>query len=210
MPDFVLTIEGQQPLQGTLTLEEPVQRNVKRILNDFERQDMNFQSRTLDPEWREQYPNMNQAPQVGPFFLTPNTTSGGNRTPMANWKPYLQAINGVTNDNDQKWRYYINDHSGYYNRAGWDKLESLWMGDNLVNEIETQRGFSRIETLFLEDGPPDPALVNYEQMPWLVHRFTVVTSNNTIVEPPPGRIYSPIVVKRGLVLWIQSDLLVSV
>jgi hypothetical protein len=177
-----------------------------RLKNDYERADLHYRSRTLDPDWV----GHRQTPQVIPIFLTPAYSSGGNRTPVGSLKGYIQRINGIASDKDRKWRYYVNDHSGYFNVTGWDKLELLGMGDNLVNVIEEFRGFMSIETLFLEDGPPDPQIINYENTPWLIHRFTVITDVNRVIDPPPGRIYSPLVIKRGLKAWIPASHLIEV
>jgi len=187
---------------------EPLPWDIWRIRNDFESPAWDYACRTLHITWMN--PEMKQAPQVVPFYLTPNATSGGNRTPVETWKPYLWAINGIVSDDDRKWRYYTATNSGYFNRSGWAQLESLGMGDCLVRVLGWERGFARIETLYLEDGYPDPGTINYELTPWLVHRFTVITPANNVIDPPPGRIYSPLVVKRGLQLWIKSELLIEV
>lgn len=185
----------------------PQPLTLRRLRNDYERKDLNYTCRTQLPDWVN--PNMRQAPQVIPLFLTPNATSGGNRTPLTSWKSYIWQINKIQDEGDRKWRYYTARNSGYFNATGWPQLESLGMGDNLVNVLEERRGFSRIETLILEDGQPDSQLVNYERTPWLIHRFTVITPNG-VIDPPPGRIYSPVVVKRGRELWIQTALLIEV
>src|SRR3990167_6274896 len=64
---------------------EPLPWDIWRIRNDFESPAWDYACRTLHINWMN--PEMKQAPQVVPFYLTPNATSGGNRTPVETWKP---------------------------------------------------------------------------------------------------------------------------
>lgn len=190
----------------------PYPGNIVRFANDFENELWNYACRTLHPEWPN--PNMRQAPQVIPLFLTANSIQSGNTTNISKWKGYIWEINGITSEDDPKWRYYTNSHSGWFN-SGYPALETLAMGDNLAMVLETIKGFSRLHTLVLEDGPPDPNIVNGIDTPWLVHRFTVSTPGNNVIDPPPGRIYSPFVVSRriydiGKAVWADNRTLVNV
>jgi hypothetical protein len=174
--------------------------NLWRVKHDYE-QPPYFTARVNQPGWKN--PRMKQAPEVFPLYETPHTNSAGGRVNMSAMETWLRELSG--NDR-RKWNYYINDHSGLYNRNGWPKMELLIFGGALVYvEMETDN-WCRIAAL--PAGQVPSATVTPWRTPWLVQRFAVVTASNTIIDPPPGVIFSPLVANCDL--WIQKSRLVKV
>jgi len=159
-----------------------------------------YTARVNLPGWKN--PNMRQAPEVFPFHSSPRPNSKGARTNMTKLEAFLRHLNPTK----QKFNYLINPHSGWFNNQGWPKWERLAMGGNMVNVLEEERGYSRIESI-RSDVAPNPLTVTPWRTPWLIQRFNVVTSSNRSIDPPPGEIYCPIAVPFGEQVWIPSNLL---
>ncbi len=161
--------------------------------------------RMLDPTWRAKSMYW-AAPAVHPMYIAKNPAHSTIRTRLSPWETYLRTLNSTKN----KWNYYTNDHAGLFNGTGWDKQETLVMGNNLV-VVDRIEGFgkdlmmAKLRTLFIEDPQPDPELLNYQTCPWLIHKFTVITRKGFVVDPNPGAVYYPVIVKRGGQGWIQLD-----
>lgn len=160
--------------------------------------------RMLKPSWR--FKSMHwAAPAVHPMYLSKNPVHSTNRTRLSRWETFLRTLNNTKN----KWNYYTNDHAGLFNGTGWDKQETLVMGNNLVvvdKIIKGRRGrMAKLRTLFINDPQPDADLLNYQTCPWFIHKFTVITRKGFVVDPNPGAVYYPVITKQGGEGWIQLD-----
>lgn len=154
------------------------------------------------PDWDN---NMTwAAPAVHPMYISTNPAHSTIRTRLSPWEKYLRTLN----DTKRKWNYYTNDHAGLFNATGWDKQESLVMGNNIVvvDRIGAHRKvgqMAKLRTMFIQDPRPDPELLNYQTCPWLIHKFTVITRNGSVVDPNPGSVYYPVILNMGGEGWIQ-------
>lgn len=140
-------------------------------------------------------PKMQQAPEVFPLFVDATDKHGTHRTNLSTWESFCRSLNPTT----RKWNYYTGAHAGLFNNTSWPNQESLTMGGNVVRVIEESKGFARIETLVLENGH---AGATYKTHPWLIHKFTVITNDGRVLNPPVGDIYFPVVLKEGKQAWI--------
>ncbi|MDK1029533.1 MAG: Rnase Y domain-containing protein [Anaerolineae bacterium] len=160
--------------------------------------------RMLVPGWK--FKKMHwEAPETHKLRPTKNSAHGSERTRLSPWENFLRSLN----DTDKKWIYYINDHSGLFNNTGWDKQETIVMGNNVVvvDEIQQVRNgwMARVKTLFIENSQPDPYFLNYESSPWLIHKFTVITRKGFVIDPKPGAILYPLITNKGDECWIELE-----
>jgi hypothetical protein len=161
---------------------------VARVLNDTERQYWHFMSRT-DPE------NPHRVKIKG-FGWAPQTVRYQGGTSALNLSPSFQALVQKINT-PEAFKYVKRKASGWVNQGPWPKIEQVTFGSNLVDVIKVVGNKAYIRSMDAKKPAPD---VTFESDPYVVHKFTVVTPDGTVVEPPKGVTYVLVV---GLTpLWI--------
>lgn len=168
-------------------------------------------SRTSAPNW---HGVGTQTPEVFPCMLEPNASSGTFRTHVVDFESFFRGLQ--TGDSiasaEQKYNYLTADNTALFNTFGWDKYESIVMGGNVVTLDEIQGNWGRIHTLKASDPVPSASVVDFDSVPWLVHKFTVVSyaQNYTHwVNTPKGVIYYPLITNDGG-MWIEMSKLYPV
>jgi len=146
------------------------------------------------PGWPN--PSMRQAPEVFPLHLMgPNgKLQGTDRINLTKygWDTHFTTLNPPT----RKFNYASNEHSGSFNNTGWPQMETLIYGGNAVEILQVKGKNAQIRTMSYGDGPRDLPL--YENDPLRVQKFSVITLNGDIVQPPPGDIFLPVVSKEPM------------
>lgn len=140
------------------------------------------------------YIRLKYLPRLLPFSVYPATVVFNNRSaagkgPAArlteDWIGFVRALNpGV-----KAFHTIIGKGRGWVNRDPEDGrvfAESVSMGGNIAGVVEERGGFVRVAALPLSDRPPDPAVVNFINTPWLVHKFTCLTRRGIPVLPADG------------------------
>jgi hypothetical protein len=64
--------------------------------------------------------------------------------------------------------------------------ESLSMGGNIAQVLNQRGRFVQVRAFSLADLPPDPGQVNFQETPWLVHKFTCLTRRGVPFLPGAG------------------------
>lgn len=182
-----------------------------RLKHDF--QWMDYPSRMADPDWS--WGGANQAdwyPQTVPLWVSPR--SGDGRVPYTReWLEYLRDLQP-----DLASAVWITKiAAGLFNRVGnvaipitdLDELEqapvaeSISTGGNVVKVLETKNGSARIEMLFLNSRPPNPDVINYETTPWLVFKFTSISTDGRLGNANGLDVYFPNLSKQAKGYWVD-------
>lgn len=196
----------------------------KRIANDWETKHWGGLgvSRPAWDAWRDQRPNMAQAPQVNELYASHSSTSGEVRTRLdAKWLFFLHNLNPW-----EYWNYISRKNAGIFNGKEFDvvwrndgsiisitgdtNIELIGFGDQLVQVLDEYRGFSRLKTLSFRDGPNSKW--NHWNRPEVIHRFTVVTAGNKVTDPAIAiehGIFMTFPLVTDAEVWIESDKLLS-
>lgn len=113
------------------------------------------------------------------------------------WWEYIEQLNGARGK-----KFLLSRPSGLLNTN--DKWDALAFGGNMVEVLRVGTHAVQIKTLTLK-SPPSFAKVNPGNNRTLLHRFTVVTKDNKIVNPAEGiLVYVPLITKSGTA-WIPRN-----
>jgi len=146
--------------------------------------------------------------RVYPATVVFNNRPAPGKGPSTRLTPeWLEFIRGL-NPSLKAFHTIIGKSRGWVNRAPeGDKVqaESVSMGGNIAEVLEVQRKFVRVAALCVEDGPPEPADVNFQDVPWLVHKFTCLGPRGAPALPADGvEAYFPFVFSSRQV-WVARD-----
>lgn len=83
--------------------------------------------------------------------------------------------------------------------------ESISSGGNVVKILEIQRGSGLLEMLYIKGDPPSLAEVNYQETPWLVTKFTSVSSSGQLGNVAGIDVYFPNVSNLPEGSWVDMQ-----
>lgn len=208
--------EAAQPAaaaQACTTSEEiPDFPRFARLKHDY--QWMGYPSRMAEPGWS--WGGGNQAdwyPETVPLTTGPNSGDGSIQYTKA-WLQFLRKLQ--PNDNAAVWITTL--AYGLFNRQpneekipilDLDELEEkpvaegISTGGNVVMVLEVKNGGARLEMLTLKGGPPGTGKVNYQLTPWLISKFTSISTSGEIGNANGLDVYFPLIAKNAKGNWVQ-------
>lgn len=203
----VAPVEIDVDKNGYVCVDEDEPR-FARLMHDS--QWMEWPSRIADPDWPRGF-SLDWYPETVPLWTRPR--SGDGRVPYNRaWLEYLRALQ--PNDEAAVWITTIaaglfNKGNGFIPILDLGELEEkpvaegISSGGNVVKVWETRSGSARIEMLYLNDGPPDPAEVNYFNTPWLVTKFTSISAEGELGNAGGIDVYFPNVAVEDCGYWVD-------
>lgn len=145
-----------------------------RLLHDYHW--MKFKSRTATPGW----PGLSSTPETVPLFTSAGARGAKDDLRLnSGWMKYLEDLNSPEAFKFIKWL-----PAGWFNKN--NLADTLGFGGNVVQVREISKSSARVETLALEDNPPDAKRFHFESRPDLIHKFTVITRLGNIINPANG------------------------
>ena len=173
---------------------------------------MEWPSRIAAPDWPKSY-SYDWYPETVPLWVTPKG-GDGRFDYSVQWLEYLRYVQ--PNDDAAVWIARV--AAGLFNRTNifipildLDQLEELptaeaiSAGGNVVKVLEIYSGSIRIETIFNQYGPPDPAIINYYNTPWLVTKFTAVSVDGQLGHPGGIDVYFPNLSRQAEGYWVDKN-----
>lgn len=158
-----------------------------RLLHDYHW--MKYKSRTVTPGWY----GLASTPETVPLF-----TSAGARGAKddlrfnSGWLEYLKGLNS-----EAAYKFIMWPPAGWFNKN--KNADTLSFGGNIVQVKEIIKGSSHVETLELDDNPPNPRHINFETRPDLVHKFTVITRQGNVINPGDGiDVYTFVIARKPM------------
>jgi len=207
------------PSAVALALEVAVDKDKYECVDDAEPrfarlmhdpQWMPWPSRIADPDWPRGF-SSDRYPETVPLWRRPRSGDGQWNYTRA-WLEYLYELQ--VSDEGAVWLTLPG--AGLFDRDNepipileLDKLsnqphaEGISAGGNVVLVLETRSGSARIQTMYDDDGPPDPAEVNYQDTPWLVTKFTSVSIDGELGNAGGYDVYFPNVGNHYCGLWVD-------
>ncbi len=165
-----------QNLQQINRIRRPQAKAMRyaRLLHDYHW--MKYKSRTVTPGWA----GLSSTPETVPLFVSAGTRSSKDDLKLNSaWLQYLKGLNSPIG-----YKFIMNPPAGWFNKNR--NADTLGFGGNIVGVKEIVKGSAKVDTLTLEDQPPDATRFNFESRPDLVHKFTVITRHGNIINPARG------------------------
>lgn len=172
---------------------------------------MEWPSRIADPDWPNGF-YFDWYPETVQLWLAPKSGDGRLLYSVA-WLEYLRDLQ--PNHSAAVWIARV--AAGLFNKGNefipilnLDDLEELptaegiSSGGNVVNVLESRSGSYRIEMIYNQYSPPDPALINYYTTPWLVTKFTAVSIDGQLGNTGGIDVYFPNLAKQPEGYWVDS------
>lgn len=145
-----------------------------RLLHDYHW--MKFRSRTATPGWS----GLASTPETVPLWISAGLWGEKDDLKLETaWMEYLKQLNSAA-----AYKFILWPPAGWFNQN--DRADTLSFGGNIVQVKGITKGAAHVSTFELEDRPPNPARVNFETRPDLVHKFTVITRRGSIINPGTG------------------------
>ncbi len=172
---------------------------------------MEWPSRMGDPEWPNGY-YLNWYPETVQLWTGPH--SGDGRIAYSkDWLEYLRDLQ--TSDAAAVWLTTV--AAGLFNRVnvspvpilnlenlmGQPVAESISSGGNVVKVLEVKNGSARIEMVYFRKGAQDPSVLNYQNKPWLVTKFTSVSRDGQLGNAGGIDVYFPNLAKDRKGYWVD-------
>jgi hypothetical protein len=82
-------------------------------------------------------------------------------------------------------------------------MESVTCGGNIVLSYYEKKGWVMIQPLYSFSDLEYLRIYTYENAPQFIHKFTVITRKSSIVNPPAGDIYYPLISRN--ILWFPLE-----
>lgn len=207
-------VPESQPLAAatdcSFQLEEPIEDfpRFARLMHDW--QWMPWPSRMGAPDWPRGF-HYQWYPETVPLLGNPRGVKA--MVPYnVEWLEYLRELQ--PNDTAAVWLARI--AAGLFNLGNefipileLDQLTdtplaaAVSSGGNLVKVLETKNGSGRIEMLFIKNSPPSPKVINYQDTPWLVTKFTSVSDKGELGNAGGIDVYFPNVAAIETGYWVD-------
>ncbi len=192
--------------------DEPKDRGFPRFARLMhDPQWMEWPSRMGDPEWPNGY-YLNWYPETVQLWTGPH--SGDGRVAYSKeWLEYLRDLQ--PSDTAAVWLTTV--AAGLFNRVNASPLpilnleslksepvaESISSGGNVVKVLEVKNGSARIEMVYFRKGAQDPGVMNYQNKPWLVTKFTSVSRDGQLGNAGGIDVYFPNLAKDRKGYWVD-------